>query len=111
MSRKLKKLLVRISIAAVLFLAGMLLPLPVYGGFETNIILLVAAYLLVGYDIILKAATNIGHGQVFDENFLMTIATFAAFGTGEIAECNGNATLSSRRVVSAVCSGKIQKFN
>lgn len=86
MSRKLKKLLVRISIAAVLFLAGMLLPLPVYGGFETNIILLVAAYLLVGYDIILKAATNIGHGQVFDENFLMTIATFAAFGTGEIAE-------------------------
>lgn len=86
MSRKLKKLLVRISIAAVLLLAGMLLPLPVYGGFETNIILLVAAYLLVGYDIILKAATNIGHGQVFDENFLMTIATFAAFGTGEIAE-------------------------
>lgn len=86
MSRKLKKLLVRISIAAVLFLAGMLLPLPVYGGFETSIILLVAAYLLVGYDIILKAATNIGHGQVFDENFLMTIATFAAFGTGEIAE-------------------------
>lgn len=86
MSRKLKKLLVRISIAAVLFLAGMLLPLPVYGEFETNIILLVAAYLLVGYDIILKAATNIGHGQVFDENFLMTIATFAAFGTGEIAE-------------------------
>lgn len=86
MSRKLKKLLVRISIAAVLFFAGMLLPLPVYGEFETNIILLVAAYLLVGYDIILKAATNIGHGQVFDENFLMTIATFAAFGTGEIAE-------------------------
>ncbi len=86
MSRKLKKLLVRISIAAVLFLAGMLLPLPVYGEFKTNIILLVAAYLLVGYDIILKAATNIGHGQVFDENFLMTIATFAAFGTGEIAE-------------------------
>lgn len=86
MSRKLKKLLVRISIAAVLFLAGMLLPLPVYGEFETNIILLVAAYLLVGYDIILKAATNIGHGQVFDENFLMTIATFAAFGTGEVAE-------------------------
>lgn len=86
MSRKLKKLLVRISIAAVLFLAGMLLPLPVYGRFETNIIPLVAAYLLVGYDIILKAATNIGHGQVFDENFLMTIATFAAFGTGEVAE-------------------------
>ena len=84
MSRKLKKLLVRISIAAVLFLAGMLLPLPVYGGFETNIILLVAAYLLVGYDIILKAATNIGHGQVFDENFLMTIASSMQWENPEI---------------------------
>ena len=44
MSRKLKKLLVRISIAAVLFLAGMLLPLPVYGEFETNIIAPTATY-------------------------------------------------------------------
>ncbi len=43
-------------------------------------------YLLVGYDIIYKAARNISHGQVFDENFLMMIATFGAFGVGEYQE-------------------------
>lgn len=86
MSRKLKKLLVRIGIGALLFLSGVLLPIPEYGNFDITIALIVAAYLIVGYDIILKAFRNIGHGQVFDENFLMTIATFAAFGTGEVAE-------------------------
>lgn len=86
MSRKLKKLLVRIGIGALLFLSGVLLPIPESGNFDITIALIVAAYLIVGYDIILKAFRNIGHGQVFDENFLMTIATFAAFGTGEVAE-------------------------
>lgn len=86
MSRKLKKLLVRIGIGALLFLSGVLLPIPEYGNFDITIALIVAAYLIAGYDIILKAFRNIGHGQVFDENFLMTIATFAAFGTGEVAE-------------------------
>lgn len=43
-------------------------------------------YLLIGYDIILKAARNIRHGQVFDENFLMMIATFGAFGVKEYSE-------------------------
>ena len=43
-------------------------------------------YLLVGYDIIYKAARNIRHGQVFDENFLMMIATFGAFGVREYSE-------------------------
>ena len=37
------------------------------------------AYLIVGYDVLLKAARNIAHGQVFDENFLMTVATIGAF--------------------------------
>lgn len=86
MSKKLKKQLERIIIAIILFAAGMLLPFPDYKGFDTAIIFLLAAYLAAGYDIILKAIRNIGHGQVFDENFLMTIATFAAFGTGEIPE-------------------------
>lgn len=76
----------RIGIGALLFLSGVLLPIPEYGNFDITIALIVAAYLIVGYDIILKAFRNIGHGQVFDENFLMTIATFAAFGTGEVAE-------------------------
>lgn len=43
-------------------------------------------YLLIGYDILYKAARNIRNGQVFDENFLMMIATFGAFGVGEYSE-------------------------
>ena len=43
-------------------------------------------YITVGYDVIRKAFTNIAHGQVFDENFLMMIATFGAFGVKEYSE-------------------------
>ncbi|MEE3496909.1 MAG: heavy metal translocating P-type ATPase, partial [Butyrivibrio sp.] len=43
-------------------------------------------YVMIGYDVIKKAAVNISHGQVFDENFLMMIATFGAFGIGEYPE-------------------------
>jgi len=43
-------------------------------------------YLIIGYDIVYKAARNISHGQVFDENFLMMIATFGAFGVKEYSE-------------------------
>ena len=43
-------------------------------------------YLIIGYDILYKAARNIRNGQVFDENFLMMIATFGAFGVGEYDE-------------------------
>ena len=43
-------------------------------------------YLLIGYDIIFKAFRNISHGQVFDENFLMCIATFGALGVKEYSE-------------------------
>ncbi len=43
-------------------------------------------YLLVGWDILYRAVRNIRNGQVFDENFLMTLATFGAFGVGEYSE-------------------------
>lgn len=43
-------------------------------------------YIIIGYDIVIKAARNISHGQVFDENFLMMIATFGAFGVKEFEE-------------------------
>ena len=43
-------------------------------------------YLIIGYDIVWKAARNISHGQVFDENFLMMVATFGAFGVKEYSE-------------------------
>ncbi len=45
-----------------------------------------AVYLVIGYDIVWKAFRNISHGQVFDENFLMMIATFGAFGVQEYSE-------------------------
>ena len=45
-----------------------------------------AAYILLGYKVLLTAARNISHGQIFDENFLMSIATIAAFCIGEFAE-------------------------
>lgn len=43
-------------------------------------------YIIIGYDIVIKAARNISHGQIFDENFLMMIATFGAFGVKEFEE-------------------------
>ncbi len=45
-----------------------------------------AVYIVIGYDVLFKAARNICHGQVFDENFLMCIATFGAFGIQKFAE-------------------------
>ena len=82
MTRKQKHLLTRIIVAAVLFLAGSLLHLPEY--IEMGVFL--ACYAVVGWDIVWKAITNILNGQVFDENFLMTIATIGALILGEHSE-------------------------
>ena len=51
-----------------------------------NNILFIISYLIVGFEIIKKALRNIIRGKVFDENFLMTIATIGAFGIGEYPE-------------------------
>lgn len=82
MTKKQKHLLIRIIIAAVLFLAGNLLPL--HGTAELAVFLV--SYAIIGWDILWKAITNILHGQVFDENFLMAIATVGAFILGEHTE-------------------------
>ena len=82
MTRKQKRLLTRILAAAALFFAGILLPLPEY--VEMGVFL--ACYAVVGWDIVWKAVSNILHGQVFDENFLMTIATIGALILGEHSE-------------------------
>lgn len=82
MTRKQKRLLTRIIVAAVLFLAGNLVPLPEWA--EMGIFLI--CYAVAGWDIVWKAITNILHGQVFDENFLMTIATAGALILGEHSE-------------------------
>ena len=75
-------MLVRIIVAAVLFAAGGLLHLE--GWAELGVYLV--CYAVIGWDIVWKAITNILHGQVFDENFLMTIATVGALILGEHSE-------------------------
>ena len=82
MTSKLKKRLYRIIAAGVLFALGMILK----GNEYVTAGLLVASYIIVGYDVILKAVKNIMRGKVFDENFLMTIATFGAFGLKDFDE-------------------------
>lgn len=90
MTKKQKNMLVRIIVSFVLLaalmigenmgmfgaLAGTWLLLPLYA----------VPYLIIGYDIIYKAARNIRNGQIFDENFLMMLATFGAFGVREYSE-------------------------
>lgn len=70
------------GIGILLFVLGFVLPLPTVG--EKLIFFL--SYILVGSEVLIKAAKNILKGQVFDENFLMTIATIGAFTIGEFPE-------------------------
>lgn len=65
MTKKQKSLLTRIIIAAVLFIIGMVFPLEGV----PQLILYLVCYIVVGWDIVWKAVTNILHGHVFDENF------------------------------------------
>lgn len=82
MNRKQKRVLIRIIATAVLMAVLFLLPLD--EKIKTPLFLI--PYLLIGYDILRKAALGIWHGQVFDENFLMAIATVGAIGIGEMTE-------------------------
>lgn len=90
MTSKQKKMLYRINTAFVLFVVlmvlehtGVLEQLP--SQWLVFLIYLIP-YLVIGYDIVYKAVRNISHGQVFDENFLMMVATFGAFGVKEYSE-------------------------
>lgn len=82
MSKKQKKMLFRILAAAVLLIAVHFLPLT---GLALALCYLVP-YGIIGWDVLWRAVRNIANGQVFDENFLMSVATVGAFGTGEYAE-------------------------
>lgn len=73
------RLVGRILVAAVIFAFGMVLHYIVGAPELVQLAVFLPAYLIVGYDVLLKAARNIAHGQVFDENFLMTVATIGAF--------------------------------
>ena len=78
------RIIVALVIFFVVFAATEFLPLGTWLGSETNAVYLEFAlflipYLIAGYDVLVKAVKNIGHGQLFDENLLMTIATVGAF--------------------------------
>ena len=87
MTKKMKKKLIFILVALVLFVGAFLCP----AGLQEELpilqtILFVLAYLLVGFEVLKKAFCNLLKGHVFDENFLMSVATLGAFGIGELEE-------------------------
>ena len=82
MSNKQKKTLVRILVSFGLFAAALLIPAE---GIARLAVFLVP-YAVIGWDVLWRAIRNISHGQVFDENFLMSLATIGAFCTGEYPE-------------------------
>lgn len=83
MTKKQKKVLIRIIISAVLVVAFSLIPVQ---NPYVRMVLFLIPYLIIGYDILRKAALGIVNGQVFDENFLMAIATVGAILLGEYLE-------------------------
>ena len=86
MTRKQKQVLIRIITSAVLLAVAIILDKTI----SINKYLMAAIYLVpyfvIGYDILKKAALGIFHGQVFDENFLMAVATVGAIGLGDFKE-------------------------
>ena len=86
MTKKQKKTLRRILLAAALTLCAALalslVTLPWYG----QLVVWLIPYLIIGYDVLRKAVLGIRNGEVFDENFLMAVATVGAMGCGEYAE-------------------------
>lgn len=81
-----KKRLIKIVIATILFIIGLTVK------FQDDLInkgIFVIAYFIAGFEIVMKAIRNIFRGKVFDENFLMTVATVGAFAIGEFPEAVG----------------------
>lgn len=90
MTKKQKTVLYRIIAAAIIYIPLFVLEHMGKLEFQTpwpvKFLLFLVPYAIIGWDIIYKAIRNICHGQVFDENFLMCIATFGALGVGEYSE-------------------------
>lgn len=83
MTKKQKKVLVRIIISAVLVIGLQFIPV---NDPYIRLTLFMIPYLIIGYDILKKAILGIVHGEVFDENFLMAVATVGAIALGEYLE-------------------------
>ena len=86
MSKKQKKVLLRIIISSILLVALMITSKLVQLNKWVEFVLYLAPYLIIGYDILKKAIKGIAKGQVFDENFLMAVATIGAVALGDFAE-------------------------
>lgn len=86
MSKKQKKVLIRIIISSVLLVALMITSKLVQLNKWVEFVLYLVPYLIIGYDILKKAIKGIAKGQVFDENFLMAVATIGAIALGDFAE-------------------------
>ncbi len=82
MSKKQRKTLIRIVLSAVLLAVSVLLP----AGGPLRLAVFLVPYAVIGWDVLWRAVRNIARGQVFDENFLMSVATIGAFFTGEYPE-------------------------
>ena len=78
-----KKEVIKVVIALILFLISLIIP---FENAWINIGIYIISYLIVGLDVLVEAIKNIFKGEVFDENFLMTIATIGAFAIGEYPE-------------------------
>lgn len=83
MTKKQKKVFIRILISAVLVVVFSLIPADITG---LRFVLFMIPYLIIGYDILRKAVLGVIHGEVFDENFLMAVATLGAILLGEYTE-------------------------
>lgn len=96
LSKKQKKELIRIIIASILFIVLLIIdkvlnletiiPNANNYGWLLPFFLYLSLYLYIGYDVLYKAIRNIFHGEIFDENFLMCLATIGAFGIKEFSE-------------------------
>lgn len=87
MSKKLKRRIRKVGIGAAVYLAAVLFAhfVPARNRY-VELVLFLAAYFVIGGDVVKNAVKNIGHGQVFDENFLMMVATAGAFFVGDYPE-------------------------
>lgn len=88
LTRKQKKMLIRIIISAALLAVFLPLEHFIEMPLWVEFILFVIPYVIAGYDVLKSAAVNIIHGRIFDEKFLMMIATVGAFATGEYPEAS-----------------------
>lgn len=87
MNKKLKRRIKRVAIGAAIYFMAVIIKngipaMPWFG----NLVFFLAAYVIIGGDVVKNAVKNIGGGQIFDENFLMTIATVGAFFVGDYPE-------------------------